>query len=453
MPLMNALNKLPRDASCYWVALSGGVDSMVLLHALVGAELGVPIKAIHVHHGLSVYADQWQQLCESVCQELGVALKTVHVHVKTAGKGLEDAARQARYDAFAELVGLGDILLTAHHGDDQVETMLLRLMRGAGPRGLASMAASRPLGRGLLMRPLLGMERRELERYAQTHHVRWAEDDSNVDRRFDRNYLRHEVMPAMRQRWPGLVAAWSESAVLCSESEALLGDLAAEDLERAVLSEPGSRPKIGPVLDVQVLSQWSFARRCNVLRYWIRAQGLPVPGREQLFQVNQQFIDGREDAQARVIGGDWELRRFRRGLYLLRPHWLRALPEPLATLNWNPDAEPQLALPDGGRLSAQRLIGNSAEDEAMLLRTDLPELRVCWRQGGERCQPGDRGHSQSLKNLLQEYDLEPWWRGKLPLIYSGDTLVAAGDLWVCRGFEAPPGTSGYQLGWRPAGSF
>lgn len=473
MPVIDSVKKLP-GAKVYWVALSGGLDSMVLLHALISAELSVPVKAVHVHHGLSPRADQWQSLCESTCRTWGVPLETVSVEVQRRGKGLEDAAREARYRVFEALLAPGERLLTAHHGDDQVETLLLRLMRGAGPRGLAAMARFRSLGEGALARPLLGLTRAELEGYAQAHQLQWVEDESNADRRFDRNFLRHEVVPQLRQRWPSVVSAWGESAALCAESEGLLGELAEEDLAQAVCPSVSGRPTVGQVLNIESLQRLSLPRRHNLLRYWVRVQGVAVPGRERLIEIDKQLIDGREDARARVSWiGEFperseprdaesqglqsqrsearvELRRFRGGLYLLRSAWIAKSPEPDQSIALDRATDLPQTLPCGGSLALEEALSQANK---ICLRMDLPRLTLRWREGGERCRPVGRAGSQTLKKLLQEYHLEPWWRPKLPLIYSDTTLVAVGNLWICEGFAAPPGQPGYRVDWRPPGSF
>ena len=440
MPLKQSIQTLPEDRR-YCVALSGGLDSTVLLHAVARRCSGV--RAVHVHHGLSPNADQWQRHCETLCKQLGVPLDVVTVDVQKDGKGLEDAAREARYQAFIQQLQPDEILLTAHHGDDQVETLLMRLGRGSGVRGLAGMAARRPLGAGELWRPLLGVSRRELEDYARSHRLSWIEDESNDDLQFDRNFLRHRVMPTLRERWPHLVESWGQSAVLCAESEALLEDYAREDLARLTLESADPHAAAGWVLSLPGLQGLSTARRHQVLRVWFRERGVPGLNRDRLAEVDRQLIDGREDAGACVAWEGWALRRFRQGLYLLNGTSLEA-PLPSQPIPVDLSGSGRVVLPGGAVLVFERedFGGNGPR-----LAAGLPELSIRWRQGGERCQPEGRAHSQTLKKLLQEYTLAPWWRARQPLIYSGETLVAAGDLWVCKGFSAAPGQPGYRLRW------
>ncbi|UZJ46218.1 tRNA lysidine(34) synthetase TilS [Marinimicrobium sp. C6131] len=440
MPLIESIQTLPEDRR-YCVALSGGLDSTVLLHAVASGYSGV--RAVHVHHGLSPNADQWQRHCETLCEQLGVPLDVVTVDVQKDGKGLEDAAREARYQAFTQQLQRNEILLTAHHGDDQVETLLMRLARGSGIRGLAGMASRRPLGAGELWRPLLGVSRSELETYAQSHGLSWVEDESNEDLQFDRNFLRHRVIPALRERWPHLAESWGQSAALCAESEALLDEYAREDLARLAPEFADPHASVDRVLSLPGLRGLSPARRHQVLRVWFRERGVPGLNRDRLTEVDRQLVDGREDAQARVAWDGWELRRFREGLYLLSSASIEA-PVPSGRIPLQLCEEGRVPLPGGAVLAFEK--GEQGASGSRLA-SGLPDLSIQWRRGGERCQPEGRAHSQTLKRLLQEYALAPWWRARLPLIYSGETLVAAGDLWVCKGFSAAPGQPGYRLRW------
>lgn len=449
MPLPDLSNGLP-PAEHYWVALSGGLDSVVLLHALVRARPDLAVSAVHVHHGLSPKADDWLAFCELLCAQLGVSFHSQRVQVVSGGQGLEAAARVERYRVFEQCLAAGHCLLTAHHGDDQAETLLLRLMRGSGPRGLAAMATSRVLGQGLVHRPLLGVARAELEAYAQAHQLSWVEDDSNRDERFDRNFMRHRVLPVLRQRWPALVSACGDSAALCAESEALLAEMAEGDLARACLRDVSGRPRLGPVLSVSQLHGLSSPRRRNLLRHWLRGQQVPIPGRERLAQMEAQLIEGRDDSNACVVWEGLALRRHAGGLYLLRSAWLQTPPELPARTAIDPRASGHYALASTGHLRVDAAV---AEPGEQWLQPDLPDLHWRWRQGGERCRPADRAHSQTLKKLLSAYGLESWWRPVLPLIYSGADLVAVGDLWICHGFEAGPGQPGLRLRWAPPGSF
>lgn len=425
LPYLPSLPKappLPADSASlpsgaqpnWWVGFSGGLDSTVLLHALAQLQLPVRLCAVHINHQISPHAGQWQAHCAQVAQALGVAFYAERVAVNNTGKGLEDAARAARYRVFEACLAPGDYLLTAHHGDDQAETLLLRLMRGTGPRGLTAMAAQRPLGQGWLVRPLLPFTREQLEAYARLHGLVWVEDESNLSDHYDRNFLRNQVMPLLQGRWPGFTRKWQQTAELCATNEALLAEVAQEDLARL---EERAEP-LGRSLRLDLWLALSEPRRHNLLRYWLRQQGLAVPEQQHLQQLYRQLAAG-SDAQVQINWEQVELRSYRQRCYVM----VRGAQ--LADLRLLPASSGQ------GRLCA-----------------DLPDLHIARRQGGERCKPAGRAHSQTLKKLLQEAGLEPWLREQLPLVFSGEQLVAVADLWVCDGYEASEGEAGYCLHWR-----
>ncbi|WP_198411369.1 tRNA lysidine(34) synthetase TilS [Marinimicrobium alkaliphilum] len=433
-----------------WVALSGGLDSSVLLHALAGRGAAGRIRAVHVHHGLSDNADAWQAHCEQLCAALGVVLTVRKVSVQAQGKGLESAARDARYRVFESLLTPGALLLTGHHADDQAETLLLRLLRGSGLRGLAAMHRTRPLGQGLVVRPLLTLPRSALRSYADTVDLRWVEDESNRDTAFDRNYLRQRVMPVLAERWPDFARRWQRTSAQLAEAQTLLDDLAAIDLQTL---EP--RPeRLGQSLRADGLCALTQHRRTNVLRYWFAKQGLAIPERVHLAALRQQLLEGSTDSEALVEWGDAQAGRHRDRL-VVWPRAQRPAPWPegecVAVAN---QCDQTLVLPSGGELECEfRALVPPDPVPGSWLRADLPDLHVRGRIGGERCQPSGRAHSQRLKNLLQEHALAPWLRPSLPLIYSGEQLVAVADLWLCRGFEAAPGAPGYRLHWRAGRNF
>ena len=430
------LNRYPA-APHYWVALSGGVDSVVLLHAL--RQLGFPVRALHINHGLSASADHWQRFCESLCREWGVACYAERVAVVNGGGGIEEAARQARYRVFEQQLSVGDALLTAHHRDDQAETLLLRLMRGAGPKGLGAMAEVRPLGQGRLLRPLLGVSRQQLEAYARDHRLQWVEDESNRDTDFDRNFLRHEIMPLLEARWPEFGERWQQSAELCRDTQQLADILAEQDLQGADMRAE----RLGHSLALAPLQRLTPARRGQLLRLWLSRLGGDMPERAHLAEVEQQLIAPRPDSEAQVSWGNVCLRHFRGRLYRLPSRQQssgKAGTE--VALSWTTNNG--LSLPDGGSLGAERLVADASD---CLLRLSA-QVQVRWRRGGERCKPVGRRHSQVLKKLLQEYELEPWLRNRVPLVYIDNQLAAVGDLWVCEGFQALPGEEGLALRWQ-----
>ena len=401
-----------------WLGYSGGLDSSVLLHLLASA--GIPVRALHIHHGLSPQADVWQAHCESQARALGIECQSVAVVVDSADGGLEQGARVARYRAFEKAMAPGDQILLAHHGDDQVETFLLRLLRGAGVQGLAAMAEYRGFAPGkALLRPLLGVTRQQLEAYARQYGLDWIEDESNQNLNLDRNYLRSVVVPALAKRWP-VARQVARAADNLRESAELLDEVAAEDLQVCDVR----RERFGQSIDLVALKPLSLARRKNLLRGWVRSLAQQAPESAHLDQLLGQ-LSATDDAQPEVRLSGLVARRFRDRLYLtpqLQPLDLTGD----AGGVWEWDGLSDLVLPVGWTLSPSA--GWPAAD-----------YRICFRRGGERAQPRARAHSQTLKKLLQEYALEPWLRDRVPLVYRNEQLVAVGDLFVtATGPSLPP---------------
>lgn len=424
-----------RRPSRYLVAYSGGLDSTVLLHALhqAGAR-AAPIMAVHVDHGLQPDAAAWERHCARFAERLGVRYESRSIDIAASDpRGMEAAAREQRYAVLAALAGPGDHVLTAHHEEDQAETLLLNLMRGSGTAGLAGIGALQPFGEGLLLRPLLGVPRREIEAYAAAHALEWCDDPSNADSRFDRNFLRREILPALRRRWPAVSARLARSAELLAEANALQGELAA--LDRAALGGDPAR------LDVESLRRLSRARQKNVLRDAIRRRGLPAAPSTRLEQAVRELLPARPDAQPLVRWPGGELRRYRGTLYILPPVEYGL---PANTLVLPADGRP---LPLGDALGSLHLERTAAGGIDPRLVGD--GLHVSFRVGGEALRPAGRGHTQRVKKLLQQQGLLPWMRKFVPLLYGNGKLVAVADLWVAE--EAMSG-EGYVVRWtdRPA---
>ncbi len=419
-----------------WIAYSGGLDSRVLLQLAVEAGLNSQgrLKAVHVHHGLQAQADDWARQCQSSCDSLGIALQVHRVAVGVGGS-LENQARIARYQVFESLLADGDLLLQGHHADDQSETLLLRLMRGSGVRGLASMPSTRRLGRGQLLRPLLCCHRQQLHSYALQHGLSWIEDPSNLDTQHDRNYLRARVLPLLRQRWPAAVASLGLSARNCADAQRLCQELAVIDLQSCQQDDGG--------LSIAVLVSLSPHRRANLLRYWLQRLTGALADEALLRRVWVEVANAQPDAQPQLELGSLRLRRFEGGLYLLPE------PSPAAAgqvWDWllDPHASSELQLP-GGLLRAEPVIGTG------LALPSAGRLQVRLRCGGERLQLPGRAGSRSLKKLLQQQRMPPWLRQQLPLLYSDDRLLAVADLWLVEGSLAMPGMPGIQLSWTPLG--
>ncbi len=412
------------------VAFSGGIDSTVLLHALANANEGERRKiiAIHVNHGLHPDADRWQAHCRKFTGDLGVTYLCRDVTVDEELKsGPEAAAREARYAVLQTLMEPGDCILSAHHEEDQAETLLLNLMRGSGVAGLAGIGGAQAFGPGKLLRPLLGVSGEAIREYAQRHELDWIDDPSNVDTRFDRNFLRQEIIPQLAARWPAVSARLRQSADLASEASALLKDLA--DIDLATAGTPGR-------LDLEVVRALSPARQRNLLRQAISVSGLPPPPATRLYQAIHELIPARADAQPLVSWPGVELRRYRDHLYILPAMAEEPLEPPQALL-----PEQSLDLGPGlGKLALEPDVEGGIDP-------DLAKhgLRVCYRLGGEAIRPAGRGRTQKLKKLLQQEGIVPWMRERLPLLYAGDKLVAVADLWVAADCTDK---AGFGVSWR-----
>jgi len=393
-----------RSAPAWRVALSGGLDSTVLLHLLARLarrEALPPIAAIHVHHGLQAVADAWPEHCQAFCDTLGVPLRVERVRVD-GGASLERAAREARYIAFTALLGAGECLLTGQHRDDQAETVLFRLFRGAGVRGLAGMSACRPLGAGLLLRPLLGISRDELEHYACSHGLSWVEDPSNACDDHDRNYLRNRLLPLIARRWPAAGETIARSAEHLAEADGLLAELAEVDL-KAAEQQTHYRGMPLPSLAIGALAVLSESRQCNALRHWLTPLARLPDSAHWAGWLDLR--DARADAEPVWRLADGELRRASGRLWWLANAWFTFIPR---AQSWT-DASQSLVLTGNGSL---------------LFDGDPPRgpLEVRYRQGGEVMALPGRGH-RDLKRLLNEAGVPAFLRGRLPLLWRADELL------------------------------
>ena len=407
-----------------WVAFSGGVDSAVLLHLAAGMSDRPPLSAVHVDHGLNPASVDWARQAEAHAAGLGIDMVTRSARVVETGAGLEAAAREARYQCFESLLGKGDVLLSAHHEDDQAETLLLHLLRGSGVLGLAGIAALRTCGAGWLARPLLDVSRKQIVDYAMRERLEWNEDPSNQDNRFDRNFLRNRVLPGMRKRWPALGRRLRRSAELAGEASELLDALAAIDLASA-----GSPHR----LHIAVLQNLDDNRQRNVLRYALRTQHLPTPPAARLQQITSALFSARDDAQPLVSWNGAEARRYRGELFLQAP-----LPGLDSGTVLRPGTEVHL----GKGLGTLRL----EKTRGRGIREDLVEagLAVGARRGGERLRPSAASATRALKTLMQEAGILPWMRDRLPLLLHDGRLVAVGDRWI---HEDDCATGGYTVRW------
>lgn len=485
------------SASRYWIGYSGGLDSYVLLH--LSARLGQTagrfcFAAVHIHHGLQPTAEAWAEHCAEVCAQLGVPFHLMRVDAKPqSGQSPEEAARNARYRAFEDLLGKDEALLTAQHADDQAETVLLQLLRGAGLAGLAAMPEAMPLGRGVLLRPLLGWSRDALQQYAINHGLRWVEDPSNRDTAYDRNFIRHQIMPLLAGRWPGVAATLGRTARHCAEAQGQLNRLADDlllaagdnDIDAATSTNSGlalaatslpstlstntvdlsaasapslrqgmpnpmdrdvTRRPYAPAMDADspcrhddslLLKSAALTLSVTRLRQWRAPEQRLVLRhwlKNQGFRAPSAAVLQRIIAEALFAAGDRNPRvAWCEGevrRHRDRLYALRPLPELDTTAVYAWDGRQPLLLPGNGLLEA-------GEGQGPGIRSEYLDgaLEVRYRRGGERCRLLGRAGSHALKKLFQEtQQVPPWVRERMPLLYIDGQLAAVGDLWVCLAF-------------------
>ncbi len=421
------------------VALSAGLDSTVLLHAMsrVISDLEPRgkhhLRAIHVHHGLYPDADAWTEAARAQAGSLGCDFQVLKVSVqKEPGQSLEDCARQVRYQALMQAMDEGEVLLTGHHQDDQLETVLLQLMRGAGVAGLAAMPFIAAFGSGCHFRPLLDFPREELRHWACQRGVEWIEEPSNRDTNFDRNYLRHQVLPALKQRWPAAARGASRSARYCGEARGLLEQLAEDDYQRCSID--------GDLL-VQELLALDPPRTGNLVRYWVGRAGLPNPPAHVLALLPEQVLKAKPQALPCLSWQGAEIRRYR-GRLIIQP---TQAPPPGGSLPWS--AKTVLELPGGlGQLSLVEGPGPGLDPGALRGK----KIEVRFRRGGEKLRLAGREGSHGLRDLFQDAGVLPWMRDRVPLVYADGRLAAVGQFWVEREFASTAGGDALVVGWKDA---
>lgn len=423
---------LPPDAAVC-VAFSGGLDSTVLLHAM--ARLRVEpgdyrVRAVHIDHGLHADSSSWRVHCEQQARSLQIELISQSVRVENIDEiGLEAAARAARYQALSHILRDGEYLLSAHHADDQLETLLLALMRGAGLPGLSAMPAIQPFASGWLARPLLAFTRAELEQWARAERLTWLSDPSNDNLSLDRNFLRQKITSPLRERWPAAAQTATRSSEHLQEAGRALDQLAALDADGALMGE---------CLNLERLRSLDPERGRNLLRYWIRRRGARAPSTRKLSAIEHDMLAASADRIPCMGWDGWEIRRHRELLYC----------EPrLPDINFDQRLQwpvtNSLTLPS--ELGELRLTSSASAGLSAAKIGDTLEVR--FRAGGESLQPAGDAHHRKLKKLLQAAAILPWWRDRLPLIYLRDRLLAVGDLWIESEFIAHEGEPALTIVW------
>ncbi len=409
------------------IGLSGGVDSVVLLHILhkLAPRFSWQLSALHVHHGISQNADAWSDFCVELCARHLISLHIERVDIAPLREhGIEAAARKLRHAAFAEQAC--DFVAVAHHADDQAETLLLQLLRGAGVRGASAMpqfAERTQLAERTdsvsLVRPLLHCSRQEILDYASAHQLHWIEDESNANDNYPRNFLRHRVLPLLSEKFPAYRDTLARSAQHFAEASLLLDELAQQDAAQAIEGE---------TLAIAALLSLSQPRAKNLLRYFLHSRGATMPQAVQIDDMLQQLCNAREDAAVCIAYGDWQVRRYQGRVFALRA--LRDFDQNLV-IPWHGEAEldwPALEM----RLKFTRT--KSAGISLAKLQGAPVTLRL--RSGGETLRPHPNAATRTLKNVLQEHYVPPWQRERMPLLYCGDELVCVPGVAVAAEYQA-----------------
>jgi tRNA(Ile)-lysidine synthase len=425
--------ELPVGARQLLVGYSGGLDSHVLLHLLARHTYphlpGVRVMAIHVNHGLNRDADKWADHCRNVCNSLGTAFHLIELDARAPqGESQEAWARQLRYKAIGRVVGVDDVLFTAHHQDDMAETLLIQLFRGAGPAGLAAMPTQARFGKGWHYRPLLACPRADLLRYARAFDLAWIEDDSNQDSKYDRNLIRHTILPGIRQRWPGITQTLYRASRHQADASHLLDNLADIDLKSC---QSGS----GNHLSVSQLLGMSRPRAANTLRRWIRSQGFQIPNERQLVQIFSGALGARPNATPCVSWSGAELRRYRDKLFITAP---LPPPDPDLVLDWDLNRPCKLLL---GSVYAVRTRGEGIRSS----KCGNDRLRIRFRKGNEMLSLS--GHRHSLRKLFQQHAIPSCFRDHMPLLYIGDTLVGIPGIAIADEYRARGEEDGWKIIW------
>jgi tRNA(Ile)-lysidine synthase len=413
------------------VALSGGVDSVVLLHLLHQLQKThhFNLKASHVHHGLSKNADRWVKFCEKLCTKLSVPLDVHYIKLpQKKSLGIEGEARQLRYEKL--LQSQTDLVVLAHHEDDQAETFLLQLIRGAGVKGLSSMAHFDETRR--LWRPLLNTSRIDIESYAKKHQLKWIEDESNQNIDFDRNFIRSKILPILKNRFIHIVKVISRSASHLAEAQHLLDELAKIDLKNFLKSNIYKHK-----LQVKTLEKLSLSRAKNILRYWLEMNDQLMPSKDLLDELLRQVLTAKKDATIKIqITKDFEIRRYQDEIYIVPKN--KNIQKKYEII-WAGESE--IILPNGQKLTFKKVKGKGIN----LKFLDHQKLKIRNRQGGESFKPDSKRPTKKIKQLLQESDLPPWERENLPLIFVGDELAAVPNFGIDQKYQAGHQMTGLEV--------
>lgn len=411
-----------------WLAYSGGIDSHVLLHILATSHHSelANLQVVHIDHGLQSESAKWAQHCLAVCEALNVNFQCLHVDVTDiANLGLEAAARKARYDAIARLVSPEDVVLTAQHQHDQAETVLLQLLRGAGPKGLSAMASHSRINSVTLVRPLLAVTQNDIVAYAKHYELHWMEDPSNVETRWNRNYIRHDLWPLIEQRWPSAAKTLSRSAQHCAEASELMTELAEQDLALLITRRNS--------LSISALLALSSARQRNVLRYYIESEQFSLPSTTNLQRVIDEVCSTAGDKTPLVSWSGVEVRRYQDDLYLMTP-----LSAHNSSVTYQCEGIEAIPL-----VTNETLVWQAIQGRGLSSKTMSERLTIHYRNGGERIMLSGQHQHKSLKHLFQQWQVPPWQRDRIPLLFCDDVLIAVVGYAFAEGYEAKADEIGF----------
>ena len=415
----------------FTIALSGGVDSMVLLDLLSKAKRSSDvIKAIHINHNLHESSKEWVNFVKDACKKYKLPLIIESINPKQEGFGLEAEAREQRYKKFKEIILDNECLLTAHHLDDQIETTLFRIFRGTGLDGLRSIRKKAKFGKGLLCRPLINIPREAIEHYAKLNDIKWIEDPSNKNIDFDRNYLRNNIVPSIKKRWPNAQKTITRLSSLAENNQKLLHELAKEDI--------GEIEKFN-VLDIGILSNKSSLRINNIFRFMILKNKMGIPSLKVLENAIETLKNAKSDSPIITWDG-FSIRRYKNTLYFFNPDLKQDEIRPLK-MKWFIDETINLG---GNRGSIQ---ARFIKGQGIALNKCPKSLEIKYRKGGEQIKPSGHKITKSLKNLFQENNVLPWVRDQIPLFYLDEELISVGDLWFNQDYKAKEQEDGFLISW------
>ncbi len=424
------LNTLPQ-AKKIWIACSGGMDSSVLLHLIFSnkEKIGQSLEVVYVNHGLQGESTEWGDFCRTQCN--GYDLPFTQLNINEAvpkGESVEAWAREKRYALIAEVMNKGDLLFTAHHQDDQVETFFLQALRGAGPRGLSSMPLFKNIANAIHVRPLLNYCRNELLFYANENKLSWQEDLSNADTKFDRNYLRNNIIPAFEKRWPAYRDTISRLLNHQQDCTSLMNEVGLEDLKLA---------SHGKTLNLDIVKSFSVARQKNIIFVWLQELQLESPGSKHINKIISDLINSTSDNAPCVNWKSVEIRKYRKTLYASSK-----MLEHIDSINYQWDFAKPLKIMDE-TLVAISEIGSGLSKG----KIENARISVQYRLGGEKIQPNNNAHSKTVKQLFQERGVLPWVRGRFPLIYVNETLAAIPGVCVDINYAAEIDEPSWQIVW------